>query len=51
MLGRIDLSVNEVDILIGLARQIQWYVRQHPATAAPGPASAQPPEPPAPASA
>ena len=30
LLGRIDLSVNEADILIGLARQIQWYVRHHP---------------------
>lgn len=30
MLGRIDLSVNEADILIGLARQIRWYVDHHP---------------------
>ncbi len=30
LFGRVDLSVNEVDILIGLARQIQWYVRHHP---------------------
>jgi tRNA/rRNA methyltransferase len=30
LLGRIDLGVNEVDILIGLARQIRWYVDHHP---------------------
>ena len=30
LFGRVDLSVNEADILIGLARQIQWYVRHHP---------------------
>lgn len=30
LFGRIDLSVNEVDILIGLARQIRWYVDHHP---------------------
>jgi TrmH family RNA methyltransferase len=30
LLGRVDLSVNEADILIGMARQIQWYVRHHP---------------------
>jgi tRNA/rRNA methyltransferase len=30
LLGRIDLSVNEADILIGMARQMQWYVRHHP---------------------
>ncbi len=30
MFGRVDLSVNEVDILIGLARQIRWYVDHHP---------------------
>lgn len=30
LLGRADLSVNEADILIGLARQMQWYVRHHP---------------------
>lgn len=30
LFGRLDLSVNEVDILIGLARQIRWYVDHHP---------------------
>lgn len=30
LFGRVDLSVNEVDILIGLARQIRWYVDHHP---------------------
>jgi tRNA/rRNA methyltransferase len=30
LFGRIELSVNEVDILIGLARQIRWYVDHHP---------------------
>ncbi len=30
LLGRVELSVNEVDILIGLARQIRWYVDHHP---------------------
>jgi len=30
LLGRVDLTVNEADILIGMARQIQWYVRHHP---------------------
>jgi TrmH family RNA methyltransferase len=30
LLGRVDLSVNEVDILIGMARQIRWYVDHHP---------------------
>lgn len=30
LLGRSDLSVNEVDILIGMARQIRWYVERHP---------------------
>ncbi|MGE0480202.1 MAG: RNA methyltransferase [Phycisphaerae bacterium] len=30
MLGRLDLSANEVDILIGLARQIRWHVDHHP---------------------
>jgi tRNA/rRNA methyltransferase len=29
-LGRIALSINEVDILIGMARQIRWYVDHHP---------------------
>lgn len=28
LLGRAELSGNEADILIGLARQIQWYVRR-----------------------
>lgn len=30
LLGRVDLTVNEADILIGLARQIGWYVDNHP---------------------
>ncbi len=30
LLGRVDLTVNEADILIGLARQIRWYVDHHP---------------------
>ncbi|MGD8453236.1 MAG: RNA methyltransferase [Phycisphaerae bacterium] len=30
LLGRVSMSVNEADILIGMARQIQWYVRHHP---------------------
>jgi len=30
LLGRVDLSINEVDILTGMARQIQWYVDHHP---------------------
>ena len=30
LFGRVDLSVNEADILIGMARQIQWYVKHHP---------------------
>jgi TrmH family RNA methyltransferase len=30
LFGRTDLSINECDILIGMARQIQWYVRHHP---------------------
>lgn len=30
LLGRLDLGVNEVDILIGMARQIRWYVDHHP---------------------
>lgn len=30
LLGRVDLSINEVDILIGMARQIRWYVDHHP---------------------
>lgn len=36
LLGRVDLSVNEVDILIGLARQIRWYVDHHPRRVDPG---------------
>lgn len=27
LFGRLDLSVNEADILIGMARQIEWYAR------------------------
>ena len=30
LLGRVDLDVNEADILIGLARQMRWYVENHP---------------------
>jgi tRNA/rRNA methyltransferase len=30
LLGRLDLGVNEADILIGMARQIRWYVDHHP---------------------
>lgn len=30
LLGRVDLTVHEADILIGLARQIGWYVDNHP---------------------
>ncbi len=30
LLGRVDMTVNEVDILIGMARQIGWYVDHHP---------------------
>ena len=30
LFGRIEMNVNEVDILIGLARQIRWYVDHHP---------------------
>lgn len=36
LLGRVDLGVNEADILIGMARQIQWYVRHHPQRIDPG---------------
>ncbi len=28
--GRADLTVNEVDILIGMTQQIRWYVERHP---------------------
>lgn len=31
LIGRIDLSRNELDILLGLAKQIRWYVDHHPA--------------------
>lgn len=41
MLGRVDLSVNETDILIGVARQIQWYMRNHPRVGAAPPAAPQ----------
>lgn len=30
LFGRVDLGVNEVDILIGMGRQIRWYVDHHP---------------------
>lgn len=32
-LGRVDLSVIETDVLIGMARQIDWYLRNHPSRA------------------
>ncbi len=32
LLGRARLSVMEVKVLLGLARQIRWHVAQHPAT-------------------
>lgn len=32
LFGRADLSVNECDILIGMARQIRWYCDHPPAT-------------------
>jgi len=37
LLGRVDLSVNEVDVLIGMARQIRWYVDHHPQRSDPPP--------------
>jgi TrmH family RNA methyltransferase len=30
LFGRVNLGVNEADILIGMAQQILWYVRHHP---------------------
>lgn len=30
--GRVELSTNEVDILIGMAQQIRWYYDHHPPT-------------------
>lgn len=30
LFGRVDMTINEADILIGLARQIGWYVDHHP---------------------
>ncbi|TWT44145.1 putative tRNA/rRNA methyltransferase [Phycisphaerae bacterium RAS1] len=30
LIGRMDLSRNELDILLGLAKQIRWYVDHHP---------------------
>lgn len=33
--GRIDLTVNEVDVLIGMAQQIRWYADRHPRSAEP----------------
>ena len=30
MFGRMDLTVNEADILLGMARQIRWYVDHYP---------------------
>lgn len=37
LLGRVAMSVNEVDILLGLARQIRWYVDHHPRRSDPPP--------------
>lgn len=37
LLGRADLTVNEADILIGMARQIQWYAEQYGPRATGGP--------------
>ncbi|MCG3128446.1 MAG: putative tRNA/rRNA methyltransferase [Phycisphaerae bacterium] len=34
LLGRVDLSINECDILIGMARQIRWYCEHAPRRAA-----------------
>jgi TrmH family RNA methyltransferase len=31
LFGRLDMSINEVDILIGMARQIQWHADHHAA--------------------
>jgi tRNA (cytidine32/uridine32-2'-O)-methyltransferase len=39
LFGRLDLGVNECDILIGMAQQIRYYVDQHPGRRDP-PASA-----------
>ncbi len=30
LLGRVDMGVNEADIVIGMASQIRWYVDHHP---------------------
>ncbi len=30
LFGRVDLTVNEADILIGMAQQIRWYAVHHP---------------------
>ncbi len=44
LFGRLSMSRNEVDILIGMASQIRWYVDRHPPDAARWP---KPPTPPA----
>lgn len=35
LLGRIDLTQNEVDILTGIGRQLQWYARRFPISGPP----------------
>lgn len=30
VLGRSVMSINEVDVIIGMAQQMRWYVRNHP---------------------
>jgi TrmH family RNA methyltransferase len=35
--GRVDLTVNEVDILIGMAEQIRWYASRPPRSGEPPP--------------
>ncbi|MBU0640368.1 MAG: hypothetical protein KKB50_16005 [Planctomycetes bacterium] len=30
LFGRVDMSVNEADILTGMAQQIRWYIKHHP---------------------
>lgn len=42
LFGRIDLSVNEVDVLFGIARQMNWYVENHPRKPCPGDSAADP---------
>ncbi|MBK9118678.1 MAG: RNA methyltransferase [Phycisphaerales bacterium] len=40
LLGRVDLGVNEADILLGMARQIRWYKDHHPDRRDPAPQEA-----------